>query len=395
MIPAIWRTEAERSTTPNTPERATRPEQGDPAVVRGARRHRRGRGDRRLPDPDRLRVAVGRRPADGDQGARSRRSPVLRGLRARDVRRLPAHALDTRPASRGPGSDLTDDQDPLPLLLAAVRHDPRDPPARDARGGAVAGVPGQRGGPVPEGLDRDRAARQPGAAHHPAGPRPGHRRAPGSEPGTRRSTSWPTGWRRSGATTARTRSPCSVAAGSPTRRPTQLGKFARVVARHQPDRLQRALVHVVGGVAPANQAFGIDRGLPFPLADVEAHRRPRAGRLQPRRDHAAGGPPPRPAPRARRQGRRGRSRGAPPPPSGRTCSSSRCRAPTSPSRSACCTCSTRRARSTRSTSPRARPASTTYGGPWRPGGRSGWSGSPGCRPPNCATSPTCSPTPEG
>ena len=49
-----------------------------------------------------------------------------------------------------------------------------------------------------------------------------------------------------------------------------------------------------------NRAFGIDRGLPFPLADIEQHRRARAGRLQPRRDHAAGRAPPRPAARARR-----------------------------------------------------------------------------------------------
>ena len=147
-------------------------------------------------------------------------------------------------------------------------------------------------------------------------------------------------------------------------------------ARHQPDRLQRPLVHVVGrvrrqpGVRPRPRAA-------VPARRRRADRRARAGRLQPRRDDAAGRAAPRPAPRARRPGRRHRPAPHRPPPTGPTCSSSRCPAPTSRSRSACCTCSTRPAPSTRSTSPR-RTTGFDDGPPLgrRRGGPSGSSGSP-------------------
>ena len=90
------------------------------------------------------------------------------------------------------------------------------------------------------------------------------------------------------------------------------------------------------------RAFGLDRGLPFPLADVEqADVRP-ARRLQPRRDDAAGGAPPRRAARARRavivvDPRRT------PTADRADASSSRCPAPTWRWRSASCTCWSRAA----------------------------------------------------
>ena len=70
----------------------------------------------------------------------------------------------------GDGRGLTRDQDPLPLLLAPVRDGPRGP--SHAGGAALAGVPRQRGSPVPQGLDGDRAARPPRAADLPARARP-------------------------------------------------------------------------------------------------------------------------------------------------------------------------------------------------------------------------------
>ncbi len=60
---------------------------------------------------------------------------------------------------------------------------------------------------------------------------------------------------------------CSVEVDSPTRRRTPSAS-SRGRARHLADRLQRSLVHVVGRVGGI-RAFGLDRGLPFPLAHVE------------------------------------------------------------------------------------------------------------------------------
>ena len=58
-------------------------------------------------------------------------------------------------------------------------------------------------------------------------------------------------------------------------------------ARHREHRLQRPLLHVVGGAAASNRAFGLDRGLPFPLEDISRRRRRPARRQQPGRDDAA------------------------------------------------------------------------------------------------------------
>ena len=94
--------------------------------------------------------------------------------------------------------------------------------------------------------------------------------------------------------------------------------------------------------AAATGPSGIDRGLPFPLDRPRRRRRGAAGRQQPRRDDAAvrsqhlagaaargGARRGRPAAHRHRRPRRGRP----------GCTCSRCRAPTSRSRSACCTSS--------------------------------------------------------
>ena len=47
-----------------------------------------------------------------------------------------------------------------------------------------------------------------------------------------------------------------------------LGKFARVALGTSEHRLQRPLLHVVGRGRAAMRAFGLDRGLPFPVADI-------------------------------------------------------------------------------------------------------------------------------
>ena len=57
---------------------------------------------------------------------------------------------------------------------------------------------------------------------------------------------------------------------------------------------------------PRSAAFGLDRGLPFPLADIDAGRRRPVGRQQPRRDDAAGDALPRGAAASRRSAGRGR-----------------------------------------------------------------------------------------
>ena len=81
MIPAIWRREAESTTTAGTPERsaallaATKQASAAIGVIGAVGAHR------RLPDPDRVQLAVGRRPDVGHQGRLRRLHLLLRGLR--------------------------------------------------------------------------------------------------------------------------------------------------------------------------------------------------------------------------------------------------------------------------------------------------------------------------
>ena len=66
-----------------------------------------------------------------------------------------------------------------------------------------------------------------------------------------------------------------------------LGKFARVVLR-TPNIDYNGRFCMSSAAAAGNRAFGLDRGLPFPLADLGRRGRRAARRQQPRRDHAAG-----------------------------------------------------------------------------------------------------------
>ena len=193
-------------------------------------------------------------------------------------------------------------RDPLPLLLAAVRDAPHGP--SHARGAAVGRVRGQRGRAVPQGLDGHRADRAPRAAHHSSGARPCHRRAAagglggGARPGRRPSRHDPgrPRQRRRGRLRGRR---ADQREGLPPRqvRPCR--------PRHQPGRLQRPLVHELGGLRGQPRLRRRPRAA-LPARRRGAHRRPRARRLQPGRDDAPGSPPPRPAPGRRRPGGRRR-----------------------------------------------------------------------------------------
>ena len=119
----------------------------------------------------------------------------------------------------------------------------------------------------------------------------------------------------------------------------QLGKFARVaLGTSQIDYNGRFCMS--SAAAAANRAFGVDRGLPFPLADLEQADVLVLRRQQPRRDHAAGGAPPRRLRAQRRALVVVDPRRTPTADRADVRSSSRCPAPTCRSRSACCTCST-------------------------------------------------------
>ena len=161
MIPAIFRTEAERATTPGTPERdaallaATKQASAAVGVIGAVGAHR------RLPDPDHVRLAVGHRPAGRHQG----RVPGLRRLLRRSARSSPARvylAAQPRPAHE-PGRrrdlmHLGDDQTHCPYCSLQCGMTLQRRAGRASRC-AVGGVPGQRGR-----VCAARAGRPPGCA---------------------------------------------------------------------------------------------------------------------------------------------------------------------------------------------------------------------------------------
>ena len=150
--------------------------------------------------------------------------------------------------------------------------------------------PTNRGGPVLEGLDGGDAARPSAAPAHAAGPRGSGRsdqRVPrrllgrGARADRRRAS------RRPSRRTAATRVGCFGGGGLTNEKAYALGKFARVA-------LRTAMIDYNGrfcmssAATAANRAFGIDRGLPFPLVRHRRGRRHPAGRLESGRHHAAG-----------------------------------------------------------------------------------------------------------
>ena len=121
---------------------------------------------------------------------------------------------------------------------------------------------------MPQGLDRRRAARPPRAADHAAGAGPGDRRAARRRPGTRRSTWSPAGSRALRAAHGADAVAVFGGGGLTNEKAYQLGKFARVaLGTSQIDYNGRWCMS--SAASAGNRAFGIDRGLPFPLADVE------------------------------------------------------------------------------------------------------------------------------
>ena len=148
-------------------------------------------------------------------------------------------------------------------------------------------------------------------------------------------------------------------------------------AAHQRHRLQRPLLHVVG------RGRGQPGLRPRPRHAVPAQRhrrgrRRRPGRQQPGRHDAAGDAVLRRRPRAAAPSTSSSTPGARRPPATPPCTCSRCPAPTSRWPTACCTSRSPRGWSTRSTSPRAPPASTRSGPASAPTGPTASSGSPAC-----------------
>ena len=233
---------------------------------------------RKSSSPDRRRARgsarCSRRSCAGSSTARSRGNAAVTGRQAARNGRT-ARSSDeagSRVADgRTGGRRCPDRRDALPVLRTAVRHRaghaaPGARPVRRARR-----LPGQPRRPVRQGLDRRRAARPPG----PAAPPRWSARSPGTASAAARGDLG-RGARR--GSPRRSAQPAAVRPGQRRRfggggltneKAYTLGKFVRVALRHAVDRLQRPVLHVVGGHR-VDRALGVDRGLPFPLADLAA-----------------------------------------------------------------------------------------------------------------------------
>ena len=155
---------------------------------------------------------------------------------------------------------------------------------------AAAGLPDQPRRPVLQGLERGRPARPPAAPAQPAGPRRSPATAPARSarpPGTRRSDASSPAIRRSPAALRARRVGCFGGGGLTNEKAYAFGKFARVALRTAHDRLQRPVLHVVRGHRGQPRLRDRSRA----AVPARRHRRGRgdpAGRLEPRRHHAAG-----------------------------------------------------------------------------------------------------------
>ena len=136
-----------------------------------------------------------------------------------------------------------------------------------------------------------------------------------------------------------------------------LGKFARVALRtSQIDYNGRFCMS--SAAAASIKAFGMDRGLPFPLADIPHAETHPAGRQQCGGNHAAHHAVFRGAGEERRLADRGRSARDAHSAAADVASADHARAPTSHWPMVCCTSPSKQAISTRSSSPRARTGSS-------------------------------------
>ena len=257
---------------PASPRRRRR-EATTPSRQAAARhRHRlRGRRVRRLPHPARLRLAPWI-----DDPARS--SPAFLRLRrcfyVAAAWPSPGRSTSAAAVRRGrrpePICDAPDDRHPLPLLRAAVRHARCTGRRRRTGRRSRPRLPHQRGRAVPEGLDRRRAARGTATGSPRRCCATARRRAAAGVAGTRRSTSSPTRLR---GLQARARP--GRGRGLRRRRPDQReGLPAGQVRAGRAAAPARSTTTAASACRrrppPGNRAFGVDRGLPFPLADLAA-----------------------------------------------------------------------------------------------------------------------------
>ena len=378
MIPAIWKTYAKKAGSAGSPARIAARLQGHQGGLRGAGHRERGGRVRRLPDPDHVRVSMGHRPGVGGQDGVHGVHRLLRGLRPGDLGLLPAADLGD-----GAGTTCDGDRHPLSLLRPAVRHDaglgwarPTVEPSRDRHRRASGHVverygPTNRGGLCQKGWTSadvltatDRITRP--LLRGPSGD---------LEPVT---------WHEAlGFVADRVR---EIQAESRPGRGRRLrrrrsdqreGLPARQVrpgrAAYPAHRLQRPLLHVVGG------RCGQPRVRRRPRAAVPARRRRRGGggaaaRQQRRRHDAAPGPAPRPryvATGAWSWSTRGARRPRRSPTTAMASTCSRSPAPTRCCCSGSCTWWWPRTWSTRSTSRPAPPAGTRCPGRRRCGGPTG------------------------
>ena len=163
--------------------------------------------------------------------------------------------------------------DALPVLRAAVRH--ASSPGRPRRGGVSgnAEFPGQQGRPVRQGMVGGRDAGASRASARAARPQRDGGRLEASDLGR--------GARRRRAARSATiqgrhgRDAVGVFGGGSltNEKAYLLGKFARVALGTVEHRLQRPLLHVVGGGGGDHGASASIAGLPFPLEDIAAGRR--------------------------------------------------------------------------------------------------------------------------
>ena len=159
---------------------------------------------------------------------------------------MPAAAVPQSAVARAP--DGADDADPLPVLLAAVRHRrDRRRPAR--RRSCPADFPTNRGGLCSKGWTAAELLDHPERLLTPAGPRDArrpHQPAASSAPGTTPSTGSSTAIQRTQQRHGRDAVGCFGGGGADQREGLPVRQVRPGRAAHQRHRLQRPVLHVLG-----------------------------------------------------------------------------------------------------------------------------------------------------